>query len=737
MMTPWNVRSKLAIATCVSLMALAGTAGCGGAGTPGLSPTINRPPDTNADATGRSTTIPTGRMGVFLTATTNEAAPTAAEDDGPTSADVPAETHTDTAADTKKDKNPTPAPAPKPDPAKPDVVAAAPTASPDETAPPAPAATNEKNGKTTVVDAAPAQARAKTTDAAQTYNHIWATISKVELIDARDNSALTVWEGDAQTFDLQTLHDKNGRRFSLITSAAIPSGRSYERVRLTLGSSMELFTPGSTTGTVAPLSDTLARDSEGRPIVSFALARPRDLGTGKDNLFIDFDLRKLQVENGRVLPVVRESGSKSELIEGEGVASQQNPAQFAGVVTEWTPGKKAGDGAWTLALPSGKTVTVQTNDATQVWNDDGKPSPVLANSKRVRVSGRLDLATNRVIADVVSVYPAPLAGENRAERLAGDAAPTIRTSTAGLNAAVGSKTGAGVSTAAIALASEVAAAAESLASAPLPLPPAQVSGRITGADATAQSVTLTPREVGGLTPTQSAVLVQITPDALLRQNGKVVKPAEFFAALSQNPNASVRAEGDYETATGTLKASRVVIESATGGVVPTVHEVVVQGVPAKASVKNGSLQVANLTEWENFAASDGKNPVRINLTAATELRNESDTFIARENFFKAIETPDENGLQVRVSGVYANGVLTASHIALVAKTEAQTPPAVAQTDTETPEAAEATAPAQSPDIPAAPVAPPVPKNVPHLAPVLNPPPAAPPMPEIPTAPVVK
>ena len=736
-----QTRPLTGVAACASLIALIGTMGCGGAGTPGLAPTINRPPD--ASAAGRDTTIATGRMGLFLTATVKETAPPAADDNGPTSADASSEP-----ADPDAPKPDAPKPTPAPTAPKPDVIASAPPtekeAAPPETKPaePKPAEETKAAKPAVVTDATPAPTRAKTTDAAQNYNHIWATLLKVELIDARDNSALTVWEdANGLTLDLQTLHDKNGRRFSLIGSSAIPSGHSYGRVRVTLSNGFELFTPGSTTGTVAPLSDTLARDGEGHPIVSFGLARPRDLGTGKDNLFVDFDLRKLQIDNGRVLPVMRESGSPKEIIEGDGIASQQNPALFAGVVTEWTPGKKAGDGAWTLAMAGGRTVTVQTTGATTVWNDDGKPSPSLANSKRVLVSGRLSLQNNRVLAETVSVYPAADGAVSAAKTDTGTPTPVL--TTAGLNAAAASKTTNGTPMAAIALASEVLAASESLANTPLPIPPAHVAGRVAKSDDTAQTITLSPREVGGLVPTQSAVIVQIDPKALVRDSsGMMVKPAALFAQLGTNPAASVRAEGEYETATGTLKATRVFLERTTGGTTPPIHEVIVQGVPAKSNLKNGTLNAANLTEWENIAASDGKNPVRIALTAATELRNESDTFIARENFFKAMENTDENHLQVRVTGTYANGVLTASHIALVAPVAAEPAKPAPDTDKESSDA-EATAgentadaPAQTPKSPEIPAAP-VPKSGPHLAPVLTPPAPAPPMPEIPVAPVVK
>ncbi len=725
----------LATAASAALVLLTfGTTGCGGAGTPGLSNLSNNRAndltDPNRNGT-RGDTVATGRVGVFLTATTFETAPPPALDAVPTSADLPngepadapevkatsdkeAKAATAKGEETAKpvaepnavpdktvpataepDAKPAPKAAPATAPAAsalltngdelPPIAPAAPDAKPAPEAKPvteavAPAAA-KKDAPADVKDAVPVT-RAKTTDAAKTYNHIWATILKVELIDSGDNKATTVWEdAGGMTVDLQTLHDKNGRRFALITSAAVPSGRSYERVRLTLGNGFELFTPGSETGTIAPISDTLARDVEGRPIVSFGLARPRDLGTGKDALFVDFDLRKLQIDNGRVLPVVRESGTRAEVAGGEGVPSQQNAQAFAGIVTEWTPGKKAGEGAFTLATGSGQTVTVQTTSQTGVWNDDGKPSPVLANNKRIRVAGRLNVQTGRVMAEEVAVYPAAN-GDNALGAAAASAAsnpPQTGGGTPGIQAAA-ERTGTGISTAPIALASELAAASAALANTPVAVPPAQVVGTVVRPDETAGTLSVKLKEVGGIVPTQGIVSVQVLPNAVYRGvGGMTLDRAGFFKdAGKAGGTTSVRAEGDYETATGAFKASRLVLVPAMATSVPPAHTVVVQGVPSKASVKNGSLQVANLTEWENIAASDGKNPVQIVLTAQTELRNETKGFIARENFFKAIDSPDEkNGLNVRVEGTYASGVLTATHIELRPATGKDDVPAIA------------------------------------------------------------
>ena len=708
----------LATAASAALVLLTfGTTGCGGAGTPGLSNLSNNRAndltDPNRDGT-RGATVATGRVGVFLTATTFETAPSPALDAVPTSADLPsgevAEAATEAKPTGEKEAKPAVEPATTPEKtapataepdskpapkAMPATVPASASLVDGDDAPPATAPTEpvvqpaldakpaaetqaaatekaapaaKKDTPADVKDAAPTT-RAKTTDAAKTYNHIWATILKVELIDSGDNKATTVWEdAGGLTVDLQTLHDKNGRRFALITSAAVPSGRSYERVRLTLGNGFELFTPGSETGTIAPISDTLARDVEGRPIVSFGLARPRDLGTGKDALFVDFDLRKLQIDNGRVLPVVRESGTRAEIAGGEGVPSQQNAQAFAGIVTEWTPGKKAGEGAFTLATGNGQTVTVQTTSQTGVWNDDGKPSPVLANNKRIRVAGRLNVQTGRVMAEEVAVYPAA-SGDNTLGASVAEARtnpPQTGGGTPGLQAAA-ERTGTGISTAPIALASEIAAASAALASTPIPVPPAQVVGAVVRPDEAAGTFSVKLKEVGGIVPTQGIVTVQVLPSAVYRGvGGMTLDRTGFFKEAGKAGNmVSVRAEGDYETATGAFKASRLVLVPSVAASVPPVHTVIVQGVPAKASVKNGSLQVANLTEWENIAASDGKNPVQIVLTAQTELRNETKEFIARENFFKAIDSPDEkNGLNVRVEGTYASGILTATHIEL-------------------------------------------------------------------------
>ena len=82
------------------------------------------------------------------------------------------------------------------------------------------------------------------------YDHVWATILKIELV-AADGTAMTLFDNTTgKTVDIKSLRDATGARFSFLDKKSIPVG-SYTGLRITVASTVTLFPKGSATGTPA------------------------------------------------------------------------------------------------------------------------------------------------------------------------------------------------------------------------------------------------------------------------------------------------------------------------------------------------------------------------------------------------------------------------------------------------------------------------------------------------------
>jgi hypothetical protein len=432
------------------------------------------------------------------------------------------------------------------------------------------------------------------------YSHVWATIHKVELLDAADRPVTVFDSPEGVTVDLASLHDISGARFAPLASAPVAGGTSYTRARLTFARTFTLFGSGSPTGEMAPLSDSVARDAEGLPALSFPLSRPRDLGTGKEDLVIDFDLAKMAVKDGRVIPSLRE-GDGARLSD----ASRQEPLVLTGTVAEVTSGGASAETTFLLTSPDGRTAYVQTAGATALFNDGTAANPAVADGRRVQVRGYLSPDTKRLVAASVKVYG-------------------------------GDETG----------------------------PSASAAGFVLRADSAGGTLVLRPLQVVGLVPTQDAVTVTLTPDAVLRSRGGLKLSADDFWAAAGKNGAHVRVEGVYEPVTGALAATRARLEDASAA--PSeAHEADVTGVPSASDEKSGTITVAApLVEWDGLlapGAKDGAKGLPIAVTPATALRDEKGEFVAASTFFAALK---DGKAAVRVVGVYAKGTLTATRAEL-------------------------------------------------------------------------
>ena len=105
------------------------------------------------------------------------------------------------------------------------------------------------------------------------HQQIWATIYKVELLDA-SGAAVTVFDDVVgKSMDLQLLHDNAGPRFAFLSDVAIAVG-TYTQVRLTMGPEITRFPVGSTTGIKTPFAASLTRNAAGNVLYTSTLDMP-------------------------------------------------------------------------------------------------------------------------------------------------------------------------------------------------------------------------------------------------------------------------------------------------------------------------------------------------------------------------------------------------------------------------------------------------------------------------------
>jgi hypothetical protein len=240
----------------------------------------------------------------------------------------------------------------------------------------------------------------------------------------------------------------------------------------------------------------------GRAIFTFPLDRPRPLGSGDDDLVIDFDLPRFTLApDGQVVPALRE-GDKTGLADlgrHENKKYKGAISGLAGTAPELT---------FVLNQTNGdpKTpFTVRTDANTAIFNDGNAPNPTLANNTFVEVRGVFDTGTNVLRATEIKIK-SPGDQENDPE----------------------------------------------------------VKGAPSQIDAAAGAFTLSTVRVRGFVPTQTTVRVVTTPSTFYRaDSGAPITATDFFAALATAPLVEV--EGAYNPITNTLTARKAKLDTGKRG----------------------------------------------------------------------------------------------------------------------------------------------------------------------------
>lgn len=221
------------------------------------------------------------------------------------------------------------------------------------------------------------------------YDHVWATIFKIELV-ATDGTAVSLFDNPAgKTIDIKSLRDATGARFSFLDKKSIPVG-SYTGLRVTMTSSLTLFPKGSASGVATPFDDTFKRDASGNVALSltFPTAKQED---ADDNLVVDFDLANFKIVNGKITPSLKE-GSKN----GLGDETRHEEEEVEGIVTGLAGTSPI------LTFKIGK-VNVVTSATTNIFNANAQPNAVLAEGQKVEVRGKLNLAGDMFVANAVKI----------------------------------------------------------------------------------------------------------------------------------------------------------------------------------------------------------------------------------------------------------------------------------------------------------------------------------------------
>ncbi|MFN3683415.1 MAG: DUF4382 domain-containing protein [Fimbriimonadaceae bacterium] len=230
------------------------------------------------------------------------------------------------------------------------------------------------------------------TDGLDESEHLFVRLHRVELVAGSDSTV--VFDDPAgSAVDLRALRDESGQRLLLVASDAVPRGQ-YASAVLTLGKRFWVFDKDNPRATEKEFDDSI---DAGQGLVRLRVPFDAGLqvGMGRTDLVLDFELAAWTDNGGKTLPVVKP-------IVGRPAA---DAARFSEHAYDGTIGGVSGGGLdvqFDLRCRGG-TIRVRCGGATHVAQADGGPSPQLRPGARARVVGRFDPQSGQVIAESVSV----------------------------------------------------------------------------------------------------------------------------------------------------------------------------------------------------------------------------------------------------------------------------------------------------------------------------------------------
>lgn len=368
------------------------------------------------------------------------------------------------------------------------------------------------------------------------HQQIWATIYKVELLDA-SGAAVTVFEDAVgKSMDLQLLHDNAGPRFAFLSDVAVPVG-TYNQVRLTMGPEITRFPVGSTTGVKTPFAASLPRNAAGNVLYTSTLETPTVIAEGvTSKLVIDFDLPHFVLANGEVTPKVKR-GDDATLSD----KTRHHDEDYHGTISALSGTAPA----QTFTLTNGAWKTEVSMDATTVvYFEKSQSSPALANNLFVEVNGVFDAVTGVLKASTIKIEDRSSGGQTN---------------------------GRGIP---------------------------EVKGLVSAPSTATRSFTIAVSDSDDFVPTQSTVNVVVTDTTVFRAHrGVLLTEAEYFASLGATSIAEVK--GTYNAATNTLTATLVKSESESEGEDDS-NEAEAKGKAITIDATAGTFVLSPISEYEGF-----------------------------------------------------------------------------------------------------------------------------------------
>jgi Domain of unknown function (DUF4382)/Domain of unknown function (DUF5666) len=368
------------------------------------------------------------------------------------------------------------------------------------------------------------------------HQQIWATIYKVELLDAT-GAAVTVFDDAVgKSMDLQQLHDNAGPRFAFLSDVAIAVG-TYTQVRLTMGPEITRFPVGSTTGIKTPFAASLTRNAAGNVLYTSTLDTPTVIAEGvTSKLIIDFDLPHFVLANGEVTPKVKR-GDDSTLSD----KSRHHDEDYHGTIS----GLSGTAPVQSFTLSNGAWKTEVSVDATTVvFYEKSQSSPALSNNLFVEVNGVFDSVTGVLKATKIKIEDKSTGGQSN---------------------------GRGIP---------------------------EVKGLVSAPSTATRSFTIAVSESDDFVPTQSTVNVVVTDTTVFRAHrGVLLTEAEYFAGLGVTSIAEVK--GSYNAATNTLTATLVKSESESESDDDS-NEAEAKGTAISIDATAGTFTLSPISEYEGF-----------------------------------------------------------------------------------------------------------------------------------------
>lgn len=300
------------------------------------------------------------------------------------------------------------------------------------------------------------------------YDHVWVNIKKIALVGGT-REAVLFSNPDGKVVDVRSLRDASGQRFLMLSAASVPAG-NYSALHVTVGRELSIVPTGATTAVNA----TFEGGTSPEQLLVLGFHAPEEVDSDQD-FVIDFDLAGWELSG----TVVSASGGYLRQGDETGLDDEDrhDASEIEGQISELS-----GTAPNQTFLLDG--VRVRTTAATVLFNENGSPTPVLANGKYVTATGKYDVSTDEFDAEGVTIY------EDEPDQVEQD----------------------------------------------------EVGGAFVSGDATAGTLVLQLEDAEGFMPETTQMTVKTTDQtSFVGCNGSQLTKAEFFAMLT--PGMSVEAGG--------------------------------------------------------------------------------------------------------------------------------------------------------------------------------------------------